>query len=235
MPVLPCLWRRLRAALHLGGSATGREADEARAAERERIAADLHDGPLQCVIALQLRLAAAKTLCERDPATALKGLGELADLATEVVAELRSFLRTMQPPAVETTELGALAQRLVEVFAADTDLEVRFEPPGVPLSTTPETCLGIAQILREALTNVRKHARAGRVEVVLAKLADSAEISVEDNGVGFPFSGTMTLEELDRQDLGPRSIRQRVRSVRGELTLESRPGQGSRLAIRIPL
>ena len=227
MPILPCAWRRFRALL-------GRGEDTGKA-ERQRIAADLHDGPLQSVIALEMRLAAARLLAERDPEAALKELAELADLAGAVVAELRAFQRTLSPPPLELTDLGALARRLVEDFARNPGIEARFEPPDILVTAPPETCLEMVQILREALANVRKHARAGRVQVRLTKVGEAAELIIEDDGVGFPFSGTFPLEELDRQGLGPASIRQRVRALAGGMTLTSRPGQGSRLLLRIPL
>ena len=216
-------WARLRAAL-------GRE-ESARDAERRRIAADLHDGPLQSLIALEMRLAAAKTLLERDPGAALKELSELAALASRVVAELRAFQRTLAPPPAELSDLAALARRLVEDFAASSGLKVRLQAPDRTLSATPETCLEFAQILREALANIRKHARASRVAV---SLAAGGTLIIEDDGTGFPFAGKYTLEELEALGCGPRSIIQRVRNLRGGLTLESQPERGSRLEIRIP-
>ncbi|MBM3748878.1 MAG: hypothetical protein FJW34_24175 [Acidobacteria bacterium] len=219
--------RRLQAVFHWG--------EAARRDERRRIAADLHDGPLQSVIGLEMRLAAARALTERDPRAALKELEALAGLAATVATELRAFQRTLDPPPVEITDLGALAQRLAEDFAAGAGLEVRFQGPGAPLTAAPETCLETAQILREALANVRKHACAKRVGIALRRLAGEVEMSIDDDGRGFPFDGTLTLEELDQQEAGPASIRRRVRSLGGALTVESRPGRGARLLVRIPL
>lgn len=216
-------WARLRAAL-------GRE-ESARDAERRRIAADLHDGPLQSLIGLEMRLAAAKNLIERDPGAALNELREAASLAARVVAELRAFQRTLTPPPMELGDLAALARRLVEDFGRETGLRVRFEAHAAPLNAPPETCLEFAQILREALANIRKHAHASRVAVTLAA---GGEAIIEDDGVGFPFQGKYALEELEALGCGPRSIIERVRNLRGEFTLASQPGRGSRLEIRIP-
>jgi len=222
MASLRRIWARLRTAL--GGD------EPAQSAERRRIAADLHDGPLQSLIALEMRLAAARNLAGRDPDAALKELGELAGLAARVVAELRAFQRTLAPPA-EPPDLAALARRLVEDFGRETGLQVRLEAPEAPLATAPEICLEFAHLLREALANIRKHARASRVAVTLG---GGGEVVIEDDGVGFPFEGKYELAELDALGCGPRSIIERVRNRHGELTLESRPGRGSRLEIRIP-
>jgi signal transduction histidine kinase len=227
MPAPERAWRRLWRAFRWG--------ENARKAERQRIAADLHDGPLQSIIALQMRLGAARSLAERDPAAALDELGELARLAGAVAAELRSFLETMRPPVVETTDLAALARPALEDFRKAAGVAVRFVAPDGPLKAPAETCLEFLQILREALANVRRHACASQVTVSLGSARGQAELVVEDNGVGFPFSGTFTLEELERSGTGPQCIRQRVRNLRGELTLTSNPGHGSRLSIGIPL
>lgn len=224
MPALQRAWARLRAAL--------RGDESAQNAVRQRVAADLHDGPLQSLIGLEMRLAAARSLVERDPQSALRELGELAEAAAAVVAEFRAFQRTLSPPPVVTNDLGALARRLIEDFAASSGLKVRFQAPNRPLIAPPETCLEVVQILREALANVRKHAHARSVKV---SLAEGGELTIEDDGVGFPVSGRFSLEELQAYGAGPRSIVQRVRNLGGALTLESRPGQGSRLAVRVPL
>jgi signal transduction histidine kinase len=83
--------------------------------------------------------------------------------------------------------------------------------------------------------NVQKHAQASRVAVSVEKSVKIVEITVEDNGAGFPFSGSFTLEELELLRLGPQSVKRRVRSLGGELVVESRPGQGASLKIRIPV
>jgi len=72
------------------------------------------------------------------------------------------------------------------------------------------------------------------VVVSLEQAGKAVELAVDDDGAGFPFSGTFSLDELDLLRLGPASIRRRVRSLGGELTIESRPGHGAGIKIRIP-
>ena len=87
----------------------------------------------------------------------------------------------------------------------------------------------------EALNNVRKHSKATRVAVALEKTGKILEISIDDNGVGFHFSGTYNLDELDLLRLGPVSLKRRARSLGSELLLESRPGRGAGLKLRVPI
>ena len=95
--------------------------------------------------------------------------------------------------------------------------------------------LEVLQMLRETLHNIQKHAGATRVAVALEKTDRGLEISVDDNGHGFPFAGTYTLEELELLKLGPASLKRRARSINADLVLESRPGRGAGLKFRIPL
>ncbi len=97
----------------------------------------------------------------------------------------------------------------------------------------PEVSLELLQIVREALYNVQKHSAATRVAVTVEKSEDALQIAIEDNGTGFPFSGRFSLDELELLRLGPASIKRRVRTLGGDLLLDSRPGQGAGLRIRL--
>ena len=88
-------------------------------------------------------------------------------------------------------------------------------------------------MLREALHNVQKHAGATRVAVALEKTDRGLEISIDDNGHGFAFAGSYSLEELELLRLGPTSIKRRVRTLGAEMLLDSKPGQGAGLRIRL--
>lgn len=93
----------------------------------------------------------------------------------------------------------------------------------------------VVQMIREALHNVQKHAGATRVALAIEKNDRALEISVDDNGHGFNFAGTYNLEELELLRLGPASLKRRARSLNADLQLESRPGRGAGLKVRIPL
>jgi signal transduction histidine kinase len=124
-------------------------------------------------------------------------------------------------------------RRVVEQFQKDSGIPATFVSAEFLEPSEPEVSLELLQIVREALYNVQKHSAASRVAVSIAKSDNALEISVEDNGAGFPFSGKYTLEELELLRLGPMSIKRRVRTLGGDLTLDSKPGQGAGLKIRL--
>jgi signal transduction histidine kinase len=210
------------------------QAEGARDAERERIAADFHDGPLQSFISFQMRLEILRKLMARDVEAAAEELRQLRDLCRNQVTELRSFVRSMRP-VEEGVSLSASLSRMVEQFQRDTGIVARFSSAEFSDPPQTEVSLELLQIVRETLNNIHKHSGASRVAITLAKSGQKLEVVAEDNGGGFPFGGSFTLEEMELMRMGPVSIKRRVRMLGGELTLNSRPGQGSTLEIRVPL
>ena len=100
-----------------------------------------------------------------------------------------------------------------------------------------EVSLELLQIVRETMNNIQKHSGATRMALSVGVRDHRIEINAEDNGAGFPFSGSFNLDELELLRLGPVSIKRRVRMLGGDLQLDSRPGQGAEqaLQIRIPV
>jgi signal transduction histidine kinase len=209
------------------------QAQGAREAERERMAHDFHDGPLQSFISFQMRLEIIKKLLARDVDAASGELRQLQDLCRSQVGELRGFVRSMRP-AEEGVSLSASLSRMVDQFQRDTGIAATFSSADFHDPSEIETSLELLQIVRETLNNIHKHSGASRLAVSINKRDQKIEISAEDNGGGFPFSGLFSLDELELLRLGPVSIKRRVRMLGGELQLESKPGQGASLFIRIP-
>lgn len=210
------------------------EAQAARENERQRIAHDFHDGPLQSFISFQMRLEILRKLMNRDIDAASEELKQLQDLCRAQVSELRSFVRSMRPPE-EGVSLGASISRLVEQFQRDTNISASFLSGDFLEPSETETSLELLQIIREALNNVQKHSHATRVAISVAKNDSRLDILIEDNGQGFPFSGNYTLEELELLRLGPASIKRRAKMLNADMTLESKPGNGAALHLKVPL
>jgi signal transduction histidine kinase len=210
------------------------QAEGAREAERQRIAADFHDGPLQSFISFQMRLEIVRKLFSRDIEAAGEELHQLQNLCRSQVAELRSFVRSMRPTD-EGMSLAASLNRMADSFQRDTGISASVSAGDLADPEETEVSLELLQIVREALNNIQKHSGASRIVLRVARRDQRLEFSVEDNGGGFPFCGAFTLEELELLRLGPVSIKRRVRMLNGDLTLESRPAQGAKIEIRIPV
>lgn len=209
------------------------EAQQARDAERERIAADFHDGPQQSFISLQMRLEVIRRLLERSPEKGMQELIEFQRITQDQVSEIRAFVRSMRPAAVDGLAFTTSLSRLLDFFEKDSGIATTFQGSGDVEITDPDRARELLQIIREALHNARKHSGASRVIVGVQRNGDRVEISVTDDGRGFPFSGSYSLPELDAMQLGPASIMRRVQGLDGELTINSSPGNGSGIKVSV--
>jgi signal transduction histidine kinase len=209
--------------------------DEALALERQRIAADLHDGPLQSIAALQWRLEGLEKLIRRDPAAAAEELAQIRPLAAGQVDVLRGFLASLRQEKRGAKPLGESLAKLRESFEREggpaVDLQVSSEAWSGNAERNPE----IVSLVREALVNVRKHACATCVHVSVGRQGETLGVVVHDNGRGFPMTGTYSLEELEALDAGPKTIRWRVKKNGGALEIESNAGHGAVLRIKMPV
>jgi signal transduction histidine kinase len=221
---------RLKKALGETKHAAERAADD----ERQRIASDFHDGPLQSFISLQMRLEILRKLFTRDTNAGMEDLRQLQALAQQQIRDLRAFLHSMRPVDVDGASMMATVRRTAETFQKETGIPVTFIGANTPVGLPQEATLEVLQLVREALHNVQKHAAATRVAVAMEKSDRGLEISIDDNGHGFNFAGSYSLEELELLHLGPESLKRRARSLNADLLLESRPGRGASLKVRIP-
>ncbi len=210
-------------------------AEQARESERQRIAGDFHDGPLQSFISLQLRLEALRKILQRNPAAGIEELSEIQELSRSQIAELRAFVKGTRAVEVSVEGLVASLRRVAADFQKESGITVNFRSGESVNVESPEKSVEIVQIVREALHNVQKHSGATQTAVTVNQFADFLEITVEDNGSGFSFSGAFHLEELDLLRLGPASIKRRTTHLGGQLVVESRPGHGASLRIRVPV
>lgn len=211
------------------------EARRAAELERQRIASDFHDGALQSFISLQMRLEILRKLLERDHNAGMDELQQLQGLAQGQVRELRAFVRSMRPVDADSGNIFAAGRRMAEHFQKESGVPVTFVGGDKPLALPQEISAEVLQMLRESLHNVQKHAGATRVAVAMEKADRVLEMSVDDNGRGFHFSGTYNLDELELLRLGPASLKRRARALNADLVLESRPGRGAGLKFRIPI
>lgn len=210
------------------------QSQNAGEAERQRIAADFHDGPLQSFVAFQMRLELIKRLIAKDTNMAVNELTELQELCKGQVTDLRSFVRSMRPRD-EGMSLAVSLNKMVEAFQRDTGIASTYTGGEIQDPGEIQLSLEVLQIVREAFNNIQKHSGATRVAVNVQRREANIEITLEDNGGGFPFAGTFNLDELEMLHMGPASIKRRVRVLEGDLELESRPSDGAKLTIRIPV
>ncbi len=203
--------------------------------ERSRISRDLHDGILQTLLSLQIQLEVLRRDLPQGSGALSSDLGNLQKTVREESDGLRRMVTEMRPVRVESADLKELMVGFAERFQNESELAVDLFINDKDLRAPDRICREIFQIYRESLTNIKKHAHASHVVVKLGQDDSKVSLTIDDNGLGFSFSGRFSSEDLDRLRLGPISIKERTRGVGGNLTVESNPGHGARLTIEIPL
>ena len=204
-------------------------------AERSRISRDLHDGILQTLLSIEIQLDVLRRRVTTHPEQVESGLASLQQTVRNEGAELRHMVTDLRPLRVQSADLVDLMRGFGERFRNESTLALDLLVDSVDLHAPDRVCREIFQIYREALNNIKKHAKASHVVVKLSQDDSRLVLVVDDNGEGFSFAGRFTGDELDRLRLGPISIKERTRTVGGVLTVESNPGHGARLTIEVPL
>ena len=206
----------------------------AGAVERARFARELHDGAVQSLIAVEMQVDVLRRQSPSKPGLVTEELGRIQGLLREEVLKLRELMQQMKTLDVDSKRLLGLLTDTVERFQRETGISARFLSDLNELNMPQPVCRELARIVQEALVNVRKHSRAHQVLVRLGSRNGAWHVLIEDDGCGFPFAGRLAQDELDILGKGPVIIKERVRLIEGELTVESTPGSGSRLEITVP-
>ncbi|WP_017197249.1 sensor histidine kinase [Arthrobacter sp. M2012083] len=215
--------------------------DAGMLAERERIAREIHDTLAQGFSSIVLMgRSAEKALESSDVETARESLKIVQDTASANLAEARSFVRGLRSPDLEQSGLVDTLRRLcekteTEAAARGSALRCRFELVGAPVelpNTYQTTLLRAAQA---SLANVWAHAHARAAVVTLSFLGAEVTLDVFDDGIGFEPSTAAGTARGDGTGVGLQSLRERLAALDGRLEIESAPGEGTVVAVRVPL
>jgi signal transduction histidine kinase len=201
--------------------------------ERHRLARDLHDGVAQTLANAALGIELAQRRAKQDVPAAIADLEQLRGRLLESQKGLRDILFALRPVVLEDGGLGAAARALAEringqngsrVIARRVDADRRF---------APEVEAGAFTVIREAANNAIKTGRAAEVSIDVYEDGGAVVAMVEDNGRGFDVASTLQ-GYATRGSLGLLQMRESARLIGAELSLDSSPGQGTRVRLRIP-
>ncbi len=197
--------------------------------ERERIGRDLHDSVIQSLYGISLALEHCQQRVQAAAPQVAARLDDVIAVLTRVIQEVRTYVMGLQP-AAEAETLAATLERVVQEFRINTLLPVVFRPSDGELHLSAEQRLHLQLLLREALANVARHAGAARVIVEAGVRDGELSIAVSDDGRGFD------LEAAARgAGLGLRTMEERARRMGGRLRIDTRPGEGTRVEVRVPV
>lgn len=190
-------------------------------AERAYLSRELHDGTSQTLVSVKLLTEAALERLPSDNTGARAALTRAVERLKEALVEVRGMSHRLRPVMLDTLGLSAALGQLAEEMwgLSETRVTVRVDGPPVDLPEDIKTVL--FRVTQEALTNIQKHAGASRVDLRLVFSEGGVQLQVQDNGQGFD---TEAIGRHPSQGIGLRNMRERLASIGGRLSVQSRPG-----------
>lgn len=207
----------------------------ALAEERARLARELHDAMSQSLFSLQLSAETAGRLLRSDPDRAAGELATVGQLATQIVTELRSVVEGLRPADLDRDGLAAVLRSQLAIAGRAHGVDVELDVGETP-EIEPDDEHQVLRVVQEAVTNALRHAGAGRITVALGAGDDGSGGSggllarVTDDGKGFDPSARV----LRARRLGLTSMQDRAEALGGTLTIDSAPGAGTTVTLRVP-
>jgi signal transduction histidine kinase len=197
--------------------------------ERDRISKELHDGVIQSIYSVGLSLQGALSVAERDTEGVKKRIDQAMRTLDDVVRDVRSYIFALQPASAEQGGLKQVIERLLKDLEVNALVEVTEQLPDRVLRELPEAAHGdVIQIVREILSNIARHARAGEVAVSCAILeGDTVVLTIEDDGIQFDPGNVV-------RGYGLTNIEQRAKRLGGEIVTSVRRPNGMIHTLSVP-
>lgn len=212
-----------------------READaESRAWERKQLAQEIHDGPMQELSSVILLMELYKRVRQEDATRADDELARAREQALDCLQELRHFAYDLRLTDLEKLSLLDELRRYTVEFQKRTGISVDLKVDGLKKEIPVGVKKNLYRIAQEALTNVRRHAKASEVKMLLHCTPDQLEMRVQDNGRGFVLQEALERAHLEKR-FGLLGMQERAYLMGGSLETETAPGRGTTLKVVLPL
>ncbi|MFB7616530.1 sensor histidine kinase [Kitasatospora sp. NPDC056181] len=206
-------------------------------AERERLAREIHDTLAQSLSSIQLLLRAAQRALPERTEAAADYVEQARQAAQDNLAEARRFVRALAPADLEGSSLPVALERLCATTTAHSGLPVRLHVSGDRVQLPVPQEVALLRIAQSALGNAVRHAEASHAEVTLSYMEGEVALDVFDDGTGFDPAAVAAGAGGAGGDggFGLPSMRARARALGGTFTVESAPGEGTALAVLLPV
>jgi signal transduction histidine kinase/DNA-binding NarL/FixJ family response regulator len=200
--------------------------------ERERMGRDLHDGLGQSISFLNMQMQTAQSLIREQNTSSLSQMVErMSQIVSDANADVRRYILGLRTATKTNIDLYSALITDLKGFETAWKIETRFSPPTGDIPALSDMVKDqILRIVQEALTNIRKHAQAKRVEIFASQVEDALTFIINDDGRGFDLQNTSD----DSAHFGLKIMRERAELFGGKLELRSEPGKGTQVLIYVP-
>ncbi len=204
---------------------------QAQEDERRRLARDVHDGPAQVLANAVFSLEWCKRMLDRNPGQLKAELENIEHDLRIGLDDVRQFIYDLSPVSFTELGLAVTLRRYLQKFSDRTHIVTNLSIDPELERVNAQVEMGVFRIIQEALQNVRKHSRGSSVNLSVVRENGLLEVVISDDGVGFDASAP----RASGTHFGMVSMSERARLLHGELTIDSKPGAGTRVSLRVPV
>lgn len=200
--------------------------------ERRRVARDIHDGPAQTLAQVVLQAEICERLLDLDTESVRHELQELKEVLRQSIKDIRKVIYDLRPMTLDDLGLVPTLRRFIQDFNEQKQTFVEFAVTGPENRLPTHIEVGAFRVVQEALSNIRQHSQASTAVVHLEFGPSALAILIKDNGIGFDIN-----EALQREGdhFGLLGMRERVELLQGTWQIDTCPGQGTKIMVRVPI
>jgi signal transduction histidine kinase len=202
--------------------------------ERKRIARELHDEYGQTLTGLMMSIESLENITSPKQSQFKEKLKKAKSIVIRALEDVRRLTIALRPSTLDHLGLAATVRSYAQTHLEAAGIQVDFESKGLNERLAPAAETALFRIIQEAIHNITKHAEARHVKIRLEARADRITAIVEDDGKGFDMDAVFK-SRIERQSLGLLGIQERANLLGGTFDIKSRPGQGTRLIVEIPV
>jgi two-component system sensor histidine kinase DegS len=208
---------------------------KAQEEERQRVAREIHDGPAQSMSNVVLKAEICERLVDTEPFKAKGELKQLKSVVRETLSDVRKIIYNLRPMSLDDLGLIPTLQRYIMTYQEESKMSVLFKTRGISDDVMPEISLTVFRLVQEAISNIKKHAQASNVTIILEFLDKKINLYIYDDGKGFDINAVKIKCTDISSGFGLFSMRERVELLNGKFEIDSSLGKGTKLRITVPL
>ena len=204
-------------------------------AERQRIARDLRDSTTQNLTALVHKTELCTKLLESDPVRCRLELFSISNTLRDIIQDMRNMIYDLRPMAFDDIGFDAAVQQALDRFSQLHNLQCNFHTVNKPYDMNRVVQITLLRVIQEACNNTVKYAEASQIDVTISYLDHHVILSVKDNGKGFDPNHIPVHSKPDHSGFGLSMMRERVYLLSGNITIDSKPGEGCSIIVDVPI
>lgn len=208
---------------------------KAQEEERQRVARDIHDGPAQLMANIVLKAEICEKLIDIDSQKTKEELNNLKKVVRDSLQDVRRIIYDLRPMSLDDLGLVPTVQRYANTFSESNGINVEVKVSGELDNLESVINLTAFRIIQESLNNIKKHANAKNVKIVIENKVDCINLSILDDGVGFDINNLKRGSEDIKSGFGLYSMNERIELLNGELDIKSEINKGTKVFAKIPM